>query len=601
MTAPRGASVRDRAGWIASWSDRRTAVVLAVLAVGLRLPFRAEFLTNWDSVNFALGIGGFDLATHQPHPPGYLGWVGLSRLATAITSDPNAAMTLLSAIAGGIATALVHQLARRFVDRQAAVIAAVLFATAPLIWYYSVVSLSYMTTGAVALALFLLLVIALQQRSLRHLLLAGVALAIVGALRPTDEALLFPAWAVVTMTFGWRDRIRAAVVMGATSLLWVVPLVWLSGGLSAFTSEGGQVAGLAGGRTWILGGNLAGMGQNLGMVAAGMALALFGGLAVLVVARVLGIRPFGGLPRATQWLLLAWTVPATVVYLLIHTGQLGYVILLLPAAYVGVARALPALPAAVRDRVRTRSPSFGIPRAGIVVTALVAANTLAFLVLPTAGLQVLEFQAAAAARPGHPPHSASLDRTRQYNVAANDAHWQQLTALIEHYDPETTAVVGETTSAGSFRHLSYYADGYDVYGLGWDLTGRLGYLFHAYDRQTTYSVGGLAHAAEALLLPAEVRRVIIPDAALLERLAPPALATTDLLQLEDGTEVAVITSREALAIKVDNPPRHPNTRVNGFPTSTDADETTRRARVHFVPAGAVLNRTPTSQPSGIIP
>lgn len=596
---------RVRRAW---GSDRGIAVLLALMAVAVRLPFRAEFLTNWDSVNFALGIGSFDLATHQPHPPGYLGWVALSRAATWVTSDPNAAMTLLSAISGAAATALAYLLARHFVARRAALIVALLFSTAPLVWYYSVVALSYMTTGAVAMALLLSLLVALERRSVRALLVASMLLAVIGALRPTDEAMLFPAWALVVFTFGWATRLRAAAVMGVLSLAWVVPLVWLSGGLGAFAGQGSAVADLAGGRTWIFGGNLAGVGQNLGMVASGLALGLFGGLVVLVLARARGLRPFGGLPVDQRRLLATWLAPPLFVYLALHTGQLGYVILLLPVVYVGVARALPLLPEALRTHAarRHRRVRTSLRRPGIAIAGLVALNTVAFLILPSAGLSILERSATASAddggdgqeQIGHPP---SLDRTRQYDVARNDRHWRVVTGLIDRFDPHTTAVITETSSAGSFRHLSYYAKEHELYGFGWDRRGDLGFLFQARDRHTTYSVERLTAANDAALLAGGVRTLIVPDMMLLERWVETPMTEVQRLQLGDGTWVGIVHLTAPGAILIENPDTDGGL-SDGFPSSAGSRETEdEKARIRVVPAAQLAERHPAAPPPGGAP
>ncbi len=573
--------------------DRGIAALLALLAIAVRLPFRAEFLVNWDAVNFALGINSFDLATHQPHPPGYLGWVGISRAATWITSDPNAAMTLLSAVAGAIATTLVYYLARRFVHRRAATVVALLFSTAPLVWYYSVVALSYMTTGAVALGLLLALLRAVQDRSRRALLVASVLLALIGALRPTDQAMLFPAWAVVVFTFGWATRLRATALMGTLSLLWVVPLLWISGGPGAFAGQGSAVADLAGSRTWVFGGNLAGIGQNLGMVAAGLVLGLFGGLVVLLLARSTGIRPFAGLPADERRLLATWVTPPLAVYLLLHTGQLGYVILLLPVFYVGVARALPLVPAALRNTTaaRPRRPVLGwLRRPTAPIVAMLVVNTVAFLLLPAAGLRMLEMSVAGAAPSDEEsPHPASLDRTRQYDVAANDEHWRAVLGLIDRFDPATTAVVAETSSGGSFRHLSYYAKDHNLFGFGWDRRGDLGYLFHAIDRTTTYSVEKLSEASEEALLPAEVRTLIVPDGMLIERWEDTSFAEFQRVELGDGTAVAIVKLSAAGAIQVENPATEGMDHLtDGFPSAADRKEADEEARMRVVPASDVV-------------
>lgn len=600
IARPAGPAARTRHGYDRI-PDGGMAVMLAVAAIAVRLPFRAEFLVNWDAVNFALGVGGFDLATHQPHPPGYLGWVAMSRAMTWVTDDPNAAMTMLSAISGALATGLVFLLARRFVDRRHAVVAALLFATAPLVWYYSVIALSYMTTGTVALGMLLALLVALQERSPRHLVLAGVLLAVVGALRPTDQVLLAPAWMLVAWSFGWRTRIRAACATAAASLVWVVPLLWLSGGLSAFADEGSAVADLAGGRTWVFGGNLAGIGQNIGMVSAGLVLGLFGGLVVLVLARSRGVRALSGLTVDERRLLFVWVVPALAVYLLLHTGQLGYVILLLPPAYVAVALALPHV-SIPRVHVRRQLRRVAAHPA-LVVLVLLVANTLAFLALPAAGLRVLQASAAASTSDGDAPRRPpSLDRTRQYDIRANDVHWRALTDLVAGADPATTAILAETTSAGSFRHLSYYAQEHDLYGLGWDRTGDLGFLFHARDRRTTYSVDRLAHARSTVLFPTEVRTVLVPDAMLVERLHDSSVATVHEVRLRDGTIVAIVRLAQPAALVVTNPETdRPGSLTAGFPTASDRDEDDEVARIRFVAAAEVTDPHPSPAPPGPTP
>src|SRR5258708_28673455 len=64
--------VRARAGIIAT--------ALATLTFLSRVPFVGRNLFDWDSLQFALGMQRFDLASHRPHPPGYIGYVMAGRL-----------------------------------------------------------------------------------------------------------------------------------------------------------------------------------------------------------------------------------------------------------------------------------------------------------------------------------------------------------------------------------------------------------------------------------------------------------------------------------------------------------------------------------------
>src|SRR5262247_2877584 len=89
--------------------------ILAVVAVyvAAHLIFLAPSLEDIESINFALGLRHFDVANHQPHPPGYpvyiaLGHVSLTAVRALAPSLDTAraeaiALALWSAIGGGAA------------------------------------------------------------------------------------------------------------------------------------------------------------------------------------------------------------------------------------------------------------------------------------------------------------------------------------------------------------------------------------------------------------------------------------------------------------------------------------------------------------------
>ena len=80
-----------------------TAIALCAVAVlATRLPFLAGSLDDIDAVNFALAVGDFDPARHQPHPPGYAIYVLLAKAFAAAGAEPSASarpLALLSAVA----------------------------------------------------------------------------------------------------------------------------------------------------------------------------------------------------------------------------------------------------------------------------------------------------------------------------------------------------------------------------------------------------------------------------------------------------------------------------------------------------------------------
>ena len=96
--------MRDLSIAAATWQVR-VALVLAV-AAGLlltRWPLSSRYLLYFDSVNFALALEKFDPFYHQPQPPGYPLFVGLSRVVHWFVPRAEDAL-FLTGIAGATAS-----------------------------------------------------------------------------------------------------------------------------------------------------------------------------------------------------------------------------------------------------------------------------------------------------------------------------------------------------------------------------------------------------------------------------------------------------------------------------------------------------------------
>lgn len=496
------------------------AALLFAAAWLVRVPFQASYLVNWDSVNFALGVEDFSLERHQPHPPGYLGYVLLGRLVGWLVGDPVAALTAISVIAGAAATAGVYLLGRRLATERAALIAAALFGTSPLVWYYSEVPLTYAVEVALALPLVILVLDARERRSRGLLLLAAALLAFMGAVRQTSMVLLFPVWLYAWFAFPRRTRVLSAAVLAGGMAAWLIPLLALSGGPSAYFELSSQLAQLTGGGTWIG----AGWGVAKNFLVVGVAAVL--GLPVALLAIPLataGRSPEEPLRPQHRRLLLLWGLPALLVYLFIHIGQLGYLLLVLPVGSLWAAR--------VVDGALARS-SMRVAVAG----ALVVVNVVGYFVLPE--MAYAGVRSGSVDVPERVGGAASVERgLQQVSLSRSDAFWESLIEWIEGYDPATVAVLAEPRFTGTFRHLSFYLPDYTVYGIGTDTGGLLGHLFTSAGRETDYSVEKLDGASPHLLLPAEVRTLLIPDPRLQERVE--GALDLEYHELGDGSTVAL--------------------------------------------------------------
>ncbi|MFQ5894674.1 MAG: glycosyltransferase family 39 protein, partial [Nitrospinota bacterium] len=138
------------------------ALGLAGIALVLRVVSAADYLDDWDSVDFALALRRYSVVEMRPHFPGYPVYIWLASAAQTLVGDVPRALTYTSALAGGLTVWPVLLLARRLLPLRAALLAACLFLFSPLHWLTSAKALSD-ATGALFVIAFLAAALAARQ------------------------------------------------------------------------------------------------------------------------------------------------------------------------------------------------------------------------------------------------------------------------------------------------------------------------------------------------------------------------------------------------------------------------------------------------------
>jgi len=451
------------AAGLASHRDLVLASGLALVTLLSRWPYRARMLYNWDAVQFALALHEFDIAKHQPHPPGYLLYVGLGRLLNASLSDPTLAYVALAMLFSAGSTFVLYGLARRLYDRATAFVAASLLAVSPLFWFYGSVGLTY-AGEAFAASVVARFAYATLTGSGRHLYWGALALGLTGGMRQSVLLLLLPLW-LGCAVLGTRSRRRLALAGGillASVLAWLLPMMWLTGGPAAYLAASTQLYESMLVPTSVLGGSLE------------ITLAQ---LRYLLESTLVGLGPLGlvaaALPayarregwRAPEWFLLAWMVPPAIFYTLVHFGQAGYVLTFLPALVILLSRILVWAMAAGSERLRRPNWRWALTAGAVLLLVLI--NTGFFV---SARPLPREFNNREGDRWMWRARDEFHDWVMSRTAAALREHEAVIRTYVETiravYDPSDTALVTELGNPRSYpwlRHTMFYMPEYPTY------------------------------------------------------------------------------------------------------------------------------------------
>lgn len=414
--------------------DWQIASALFIVTFLSRIPFRTTLFYAWDSVLYARAIDHFDVSMRQPHPPGHIFYVFLSRAVNLITGDPNSAMVWVSVFFSAAAVAALYWLGTMMYDRPVGLVASLLLATSLSFWAYSEVAYPY-TLLAFLVTIFAGLIYgARKTQSAVFILLAAPCLGIGSGFRQDMLPFMLPLMAYGLYGMPWRRWLAAAVLLGAGVVSWYLPSALLSGGFAVYREQSSEQSAYIIEKISVFGrgfdavtANLHDLGwfSLLALAAATPLMLIF--ITDLFLPRLRGMRRDGRL-----LFLLIWTVPSVLFYILVHIGEFGYVFSFLPAVLLaatwGTAN-MAALIAEKRGDVKKGATIFALVSATIIF-----ANLMAFLVL-----------------------TPSLSANR---LAARDGILRsRLDTIKQDFDPRTTFIV----SVFDYQQAAFYLPDYQVW------------------------------------------------------------------------------------------------------------------------------------------
>jgi hypothetical protein len=444
LTSSQSFSLSDKSAPL----ERRYAKQQDILAVmglfwlGLltRLPFTEKILYHWDSINFAFSLQRFDVAAGQPQVPGYILFVYLARLFNLLLGNPERTLVSISVLSSGMAVAALYGLGTAMFDRRVGMLAALFLASSPLFWFYGEVALPH-TLDALVVILAVWMFYNILRGQFELIIPAAIWLGIAGGLRPQTELFLMPLAALAAWRIGWRRSLLAGLVLGIVNLAWLIPLMWLSGGISRYLEILSGYSASFNTTTSIFTGGLSGLTRNLRKLSmytlygwsTALLPALLAGVTALRSLRKLEIR---SLKDLRLWVISLWVLPGLIYYVFVHMGQQGLVFVFLPALFLLSALGFFALAKWIKPR-----------NEWLAAGALLLVNALIFI-----------------AAPAFPLGGNSLKLLTADTIRQHDAHYLSLLKEVPNrFSPSSTILL-----SSEWRFPEYYLPEYTfaTYSLG---------------------------------------------------------------------------------------------------------------------------------------
>lgn len=403
------------------------ALAVAAALAATRWPLAPKHLFSFDSVNFALALREFNPLIHQPQPPGYPFYVGLTRLLHLVVGRPEHVFLLAGLLGATAALICLWLLGDEMYGAGAGFVAALLLLFNPVFWYAGLTNQVRVFLATCACATALCAWRAWRRGSPgRWLGCSALALGIGAGFRPAAALLLLPLLAATAYRrrSAPREALAVALLLGLSVASWLGILLYAAGGWQPFWRSvldysQQQFAGTS---------LLFGSG---GDPAARMAKAavIWNGLGVITwiwAAPLVLRKPSGSGSRKTAPFLLCWFLPGFLFSAIVHVGDPDHTLLTVPALCLAGAKVLTDLRTA-----RWRG----------------AAAAWRWATVMAVGLNILLFL-----RPGPGLARAPSHRT----VRAFDRQIHSAWTAVRQSRAAGPVVVVSCPSFMSWRHLSYY-------------------------------------------------------------------------------------------------------------------------------------------------
>src|SRR5260221_1148644 len=206
---------------------------LSTLAFISRTPIVEKFQSHWDGPDYSIAVVRYSLQQDTPTSPGYPLYIALGKFFYIFFHDPHVAILAVSVL-GSIAGVIVFYLVgKALFNRSVGIIASFLLLTGSTFYYFGLTPYAYgllpATTTILAYSVYRI-IFKNKQEGFFFGLIFGICFGI----RPQETLFIGPLAAVGGLYLNKKQKIYAALVFSVITLIWLIPLIAISGGLTKY-------------------------------------------------------------------------------------------------------------------------------------------------------------------------------------------------------------------------------------------------------------------------------------------------------------------------------------------------------------------------------
>lgn len=463
--------------------DLLISLFFGLLVAITRIPFISKYLYEWDSVNFALALENYNIAIHQPQPPGYILYVALGRVVNTVFHDANLSLIFLGILFSILTVILLYFLAKQIFSRNVGIISSILLIFSPIFWFYGEIATIYPGEAFLAILIAFTSYQVLRGNQ-KFFYLSALILGLAGGFRQDLIIFMFPLWLFCLFygDNGYKQILKAFIVMVASVLLWLIPTIMLANGMGPYLSASQHFSGSFQTSSVLFGAPLSNHLLLDGMLFSWLILGLGFLGALFLIIFLFKMRKTiinRKILKNFNFIFLAlWILPAFLFQVLIPLSKPGYILVYLSALILILGYIIQTFSNDISPKFKDISPKFNISAKSmciiIILILYIFINSVYFFYPynlneeTTWETQISNMNYSQKITLGIDLSFMYNNEKRVINDQNMDLHIKNIMD-ISNFNPNTTQIVIRDIiredQGFSWRKAMYYLPEYDIYYL----------------------------------------------------------------------------------------------------------------------------------------